>query len=73
MARAKTDWAAEYDKLAADQNSFVRALASARRPNSAPDHDSDEHIKRVRENSPQIVKTLLNATALLVENPRRFG
>jgi hypothetical protein len=73
MAKADTDWAAVYDALAAEPNSFVRALASARRPNSAPDHDSEEHLKRVRANSPDLVKSMLAATTMLVENPRRFG
>ena len=71
MAKTPIDWGAEYDRLSAQPNSFVRALANARRPNSAPEHDSEAHLERVRANSPLIIETLFNAAALLAANPRQ--
>ena len=71
MARTSVDWGAEYDALAAQKRSFVRALAASRRPNSSPDHDSEAHLSGVREASPAIVESLMNAAALLAADPRQ--
>ena len=71
MARASVDWGAEYDALAAQPRSFVRALADARRPNSSPDHDSAAHLERVHATSSLIVRTMVRAAALLAADPRQ--
>lgn len=56
-------WEREFDSLDAD--GFISGLSGSKKPNNAPPHNSDTHLKRARRMVSSVVDSLLRATVRL--------